>query len=119
MTNKVSIVASGLFLKCPACGKGRVYKGFLKPADKCSECGLEISKHDAGDGPAYFVMFITSFLITALAAIMEIKYSPETWVFIVTIIPVLLISSISLLIIFKSLFISIQYKLKLGELRKK
>ena len=45
--------------RCPRCGRGRLFKGFLAVADRFEKCGLGFSGHDAADGPAVFVRMTT------------------------------------------------------------
>jgi uncharacterized protein (DUF983 family) len=42
----------------------------------CEICGLDLSNHDAGDGPAVFVIFILGLVVVALAAIVERAFAP-------------------------------------------
>jgi len=42
--------------KCPRCGQGRLFNGFLTFAKKCDVCGLDYSFADTADGPAFFAM---------------------------------------------------------------
>ncbi|MEQ1931313.1 MAG: DUF983 domain-containing protein [Parvularculaceae bacterium] len=63
----VSPYAAGLSGKCPRCGQGALFEGYLKIKDRCAACGLDFSKADAGDGPAVFVIFIVGFAAVALA----------------------------------------------------
>ncbi len=63
----VSPFAAGLACKCPRCGRGPLFKTFLGLNDICVVCGLDLSKADAGDGPAVFVIFIAGFVAVALA----------------------------------------------------
>lgn len=63
----VSPYAAGLGGKCPRCGQGALYGGFLKLRERCEACGLDYAKADSGDGPAVFVIFIVGFLAVALA----------------------------------------------------
>ncbi len=65
----VSPYAAGFGGKCPRCGQGRLFEGFLKVRGSCEFCGLDYSKADSGDGPAVFVIFIVGFLAVALAFI--------------------------------------------------
>ena len=37
--------------RCPACGQGKLYSSYLKVADRCSVCGLDLKRQDSGDGP--------------------------------------------------------------------
>ena len=63
----VSPYAAGLGGKCPRCGQGALFEGYLKIRAACPSCGLDYSKADAGDGPAVFVIFIVGFAAVALA----------------------------------------------------
>lgn len=63
----VSPYAAGLGGKCPRCGQGALFDGYLKIRGQCPNCGLDYSKADAGDGPAVFVIFIVGFAAVALA----------------------------------------------------
>lgn len=65
----VSPYAAGMGAKCPRCGQGALYEGFLKLRPSCEACGLDYAKADSGDGPAVFVIFIVGFIAVALAFI--------------------------------------------------
>src|SRR5690606_24283377 len=54
----VDPVKSGVAGRCPRCGEGKLFDGFLKVAPRCSACGLDYSFADSGDGPAAFVILI-------------------------------------------------------------
>lgn len=65
----VSPYAAGFGGKCPRCGQGALFKGFLSLHANCSVCDLDFAKADSGDGPAFFVMSLVSFFAVALAFI--------------------------------------------------
>ena len=48
----VSAFAAGMKCRCPNCGEGRVYRGFLTFKERCDACGADLTIADAGDGPA-------------------------------------------------------------------
>lgn len=73
----VSPYAAGFGGKCPRCGQGELFKGFLGLKPTCEVCGLDYSKADSGDGPAVFVIFIAGFFAVALAFIARhVWYAP-------------------------------------------
>ena len=43
-------IISGLTCRCPRCGKGKLFSGFLKMAPSCEACGLDFSFADPADG---------------------------------------------------------------------
>ena len=48
----------GIACRCPRCGRGKLYQGFLKLRPSCERCGLDYTFIDAGDGPAVFIILI-------------------------------------------------------------
>lgn len=54
---KASFAAAALG-RCPACGKGKLFKSYLKVADACNACGTDFKAADTGDGPVVFVILI-------------------------------------------------------------
>lgn len=74
------IVKSALLLRCCVCMKGHVYSGLLNVADKCECCGFPLAKHEAGDGPAFFVMTFLCLFVSAMAGWVELVFAPPLWV---------------------------------------
>src|SRR5438132_11504980 len=70
----------GLACRCPRCGKGKLFAGFLTLAPHCERCGLDFSFADSADGPAFFVMFFAGFIVAGSALAVEILYAPPYWV---------------------------------------
>src|SRR5688500_3869029 len=86
-TASPSPLSAGLRSCCPRCGHGRLFDGFLKLAPRCNVCGLDYSFADPADGPAFFVMMIMAWPITAFGVWIELAYSPPLWVHFVTAVP--------------------------------
>ena len=55
----------GFLGKCPNCGKGKLFRAYLKPVDSCAACGEEYHQHQADDAPPYFTILIVGHLIVA------------------------------------------------------
>ena len=72
---------AGLRGRCPRCGEGRLFSGYLKIADSCEACGLDFRGEDAGDGPAVFIMFAVGFIVVPLALVAEVAFSPPVYPF--------------------------------------
>jgi uncharacterized protein (DUF983 family) len=58
-------VLRGLSRRCPACGEGRLFRGYLKVQETCAACGNDNSQYRADDGPAYFTILIVGHLVLA------------------------------------------------------
>lgn len=53
----------GLRCKCPSCGKGAVFRGYLKVRPECGVCGLDFTPQRADDGPAYIVILLVGHIV--------------------------------------------------------
>lgn len=66
--------------RCPRCGQGKLFRGYLKVADRCQVCGLGFAGHDTGDGPAFFIMLPLCLMVAGLALWLEVSVQPPRWV---------------------------------------
>ncbi|UXN73710.1 DUF983 domain-containing protein [Devosia sp. A8/3-2] len=107
---QVSPFKAGLLCRCPRCGEGKLFKGYLKLAPSCSACGLDLAFADSGDGPAIFVIFLVAPLIIALAMVVGAVFNPPPYVHLILWIPATLILSLALLPPFKAIMVALQYR---------
>ncbi|GBE42141.1 hypothetical protein BMS3Bbin10_00198 [bacterium BMS3Bbin10] len=71
---------AGLKSRCPRCGRGRLFSGYLTIAPRCRVCKLNFGFADSGDGPAVFIVLIAGFFIVVAVLIVEVRYQPPYWV---------------------------------------
>lgn len=109
---------AGLLGRCPRCGTGRLFKGFLSVKDRCSHCGLEYSFADAGDGPAVFIVLLAGFIVTGLALFVELSYQPPLWVHAVLWLPIGVAVPLLMLRPFKATMLAVQYQYRAEEGRR-
>ena len=113
--NRTLPVARGLRCRCPRCGEGRLFAGFLNLRARCEACGLDYDFADAGDGPAVFVIFIAGFIVVFSALIIEILYQPPFWLHALLWGPLILITTLGPLRPMKGLLIALQYHHRAAE----
>lgn len=101
---------AALFGRCPRCGKGALFSGYLTLAHNCSACGLDYSVFDPGDGPAVFVILIVGAIAAGGALFVEFTYRPPYWVHAAIWLPTITVLTILLLRLAKSLLVVLQYK---------
>jgi uncharacterized protein (DUF983 family) len=106
----IPAVSAGLRGRCPRCGYGRLFAGFLKLAPSCSNCGLNFAFVDTGDGPAFFVSFLAGIIGVAVALFVDVTYEPPIWVDVAVALPVTVIFCLATLRPIKGLLIALQYK---------
>lgn len=111
----VNPVSSGLAGKCPRCGQGKLFDGFLSVRNSCTSCGLDYSFADSGDGPAVFVIMIVGFIVVALVLFVELSFQPPTWVHLVLWLPLTVVLAGGVLRPLKGLLIALQYRHKAQE----
>jgi uncharacterized protein (DUF983 family) len=81
-------VWNGLRLRCPHCGKGHLFRAYLKVADTCDVCGEELHHHRADDFPPYLSIVIVGHVIVGLMLHLEFAYEDVApWVYMVTMLP--------------------------------
>ena len=99
----------GIACRCPRCGKGKLYSGFLTLAPRCQACGLDYAFIDAGDGPAVFIIMLAGAIVVAAALIVEVKYQPPFWVHAALWLPLIVVTTILPLRSMKALLIALQF----------
>jgi uncharacterized protein (DUF983 family) len=112
--------ATGVFGRCPRCGGGKLFDGFLELAPRCEACGLDYGFADAGDGPAVIVTLLAGFIVVGTALVVEVKYEPPMWLHLAIFLPLTLVVCLGLLRPLKGVLVSLQYRNKagLGQLEK-
>jgi len=106
----VSPYAAGLRCRCPACGKGRLFSGFLTVVSECDVCGQDLQAHEEGDGPAVFVILFLGAIVVALALWVELRYQPPLWMHAALWAPLILVGALVLLRPFKATLIALQFR---------
>jgi len=108
-------ILAGLAGRCPRCGKGKMFSGFLRLKPACETCGLDYSFVDAGDGPAVFVILIAGFIVVGAALIVETLYQPPFWLHAAMWLPLILVTTLAPLRALKGVLIALQYHHKAAE----
>jgi uncharacterized protein (DUF983 family) len=99
--------------RCPACRKGKLYRGYLKVADQCPSCRTELHHQRADDAPPYFTMFIVGHIVIGGLLFVEKKFAPDTMTQLLIWLPLTCILSLALLPIIKGALIGQQWALRL------
>jgi uncharacterized protein (DUF983 family) len=109
---------AALLARCPRCGKGKLYRGYLTLDKSCAVCGLDYAGFDVGDGAAVFAILIVGAIVAGGALIAEVAYHPPYWVHAVIWGPAIVILSLGLLRPLKSFLAVQQYKQRAAEARR-
>ena len=108
-------LARGFVRRCPACGKGRLFQGYLTPEKKCQICQLNFENLKADDGPAYVTMGLVCLFIVPFFFIIQALYDPPSWLALLVSLPLTLLIILGLLPLIKGAFMAAFWKSQGGK----
>jgi uncharacterized protein (DUF983 family) len=100
---------NGLRCRCPKCGEGKLFRAYLKVADRCSNCGEELFHHRADDMPPYISIIIVGHLIVGLMMHLEMSYTIAPIWYVMTMVPLALILPLVMLPSIKGAVVALQW----------
>jgi uncharacterized protein (DUF983 family) len=103
--------------RCPNCGEGALWSGFLTVSPACALCRWPLAEADTGEGPAVFVIMIVGFIVVFAALFTEIAYRPPIWLHLVLWLPLAAILSLALLRPAKGLMLAATIKNRIARER--
>jgi uncharacterized protein (DUF983 family) len=74
----------GFLQRCPNCGKGHLFRSYLKQVDACADCGEAFADIRADDGPAWLTVMVTGHVVVALMMSVESLLTMPLWASIAT-----------------------------------
>ena len=111
-----SPLLSGAAGRCPNCGEGHLFEGFLKVSPACEACGFDLAAADSGDGPAVFVILIAG-LIAAFGALFTMVATRSVGLTLLIWLPMTLIIVLVLLRPMKGLMLAAQFMNRASQAR--
>ncbi|MFC0280318.1 DUF983 domain-containing protein [Falsigemmobacter intermedius] len=61
--NTIEAMLRGARSRCPNCGEGALFRGYLSKVDQCAVCGEDYTHIRPADGPTFFVLCITCLML--------------------------------------------------------
>jgi uncharacterized protein (DUF983 family) len=102
-------------LRCPQCGKGGVFSGYLRFRDACAVCGANFKAADAGDGPAVFVILIVGAIVAPLLITLQVGIDLPDWLALTITMITAIVLCLAFLPPFKAILFALQWKHKARE----
>jgi uncharacterized protein (DUF983 family) len=102
-------ILKGLRLRCPHCGKGHMFRAYLKVADTCDHCGEELMHHRADDLPPYLAIFIVGHIIIGLMLDLEMNYPLGAAMYLAIMVPLALLLPLAMLPSIKGAVVGLQW----------
>lgn len=107
---------SGAAGRCPNCGEGHLFEGFLAVSRSCEACGFDLAAADSGDGPAVFVILIAG-LFAAFGALFTMFATRSVLLTLVIWMPMTLVMVLAFLRPMKGLMLAAQFMNKASQAR--
>ena len=90
-------VLKGFAGRCPHCGKGKMFRAFLKVVDHCDACGEEFFHHQADDFPAYLVIVVVGHVVAAALLFVAAAQMFDIWTQAAIFIPLSIVLALALI----------------------
>lgn len=103
----------GALCRCPHCGKGKMFAGYLKVANECNVCGEELKHHRADDLPPYVAITIVGHIIIFLMLHLDMTHQIQPITYVVTMIPLAIILPLIMLPSIKGAIVGLQWSLRM------
>ena len=112
-------IRKGLRGRCPSCGRGKIFRAYLKVNDECPQCGEELHHHRADDAPPYMTIVVVGHVVVGLLVAAD-KYWPDAplWLHAAIWPALALILSLWLLPVMKGALIAYQWALRMHGFEK-
>ena len=107
---RIDPIRAGLLCRCPNCGKGPLFSGFLEVVRQCRVCGFDFTRLNTGDGAAVFVMQIAGAPVVFGALFVQIAFNPPIWAMLLVALPLVAGLSLGLMRPGKGVMIALQMR---------
>jgi uncharacterized protein (DUF983 family) len=106
----------GLAGRCPACGRGALFEGFIRLAPQCTACGADLSRPGGAEDPFAFIVLIVGFIVVGAAVAVEIGLAWPVWLHMVVWLPLALVLCLGPLRPTRGLLAGIQHRHRRHEM---
>jgi uncharacterized protein (DUF983 family) len=103
-------IKRGLMERCPVCGKGKLFRSYLKLSETCSSCGENLGAIRADDGPAWATILIVGHLMVPFL-VLAVRADVAQWVCFSVLLPLTLVLTLVLLPRVKGAFAAVLWSL--------
>jgi uncharacterized protein (DUF983 family) len=90
-------ISRGLACRCPSCGKGRLFSGFLKVRARCEDCGADNRIYPSDDFPPYLTIAVLGHILVPAFMWVDHAYEPAMWFQFAFWVPLTVIMAVALL----------------------
>lgn len=106
-----TVMMRGMIGRCPHCGQGKLFRGYLTQVEACSACSERFGHIRTDDGPAWLTILLAGhILIPLFAGILPYVNWPD-WLILAVVLLLTLATTLLLLPRSKGVFIGLVWRL--------
>ena len=72
-------ITRGARCRCPTCGLGGLFDGFLRLRATCAVCGADNAGYPCDDLPPYLTILAVGHLVVPLLVLTDLRFQPSVW----------------------------------------
>jgi uncharacterized protein (DUF983 family) len=95
--NLVAGLRRGLRRLCPACGRGRLFSGYLAVSPICAVCGNDNEQYPSDDFAPYVTIFLVLHLLVPILLFADHAWQMPVWSEVAAAIPIFSLATLALL----------------------
>lgn len=107
----------GLQRKCPCCGQGKAFRGYLKVVEECGNCRTPLGIYPCDDGPAYLTMLLIGHVVIGPAFMFHIFYTYPVEIIVPSMLGAMLALTLATLPVVKGFYLNLMWYLGLKRAR--
>ncbi len=108
-----AVLLRGFRRRCPNCGRGALFRTYLKPTDACGACGEAFGHIRADDAPPYFTIVVVGHIVVSSILLVETHSQPPLWLSMTAWPALTLALTLLLLPLIKGALVGLMWRLKL------
>jgi uncharacterized protein (DUF983 family) len=108
-------LARGFRRRCPNCGTGRLFRGYLAVQPRCLACGHDNAQYRADDAGPYFTILVVGHLVIGPMLIFPFILTAPIGLVLGTTLPTLAVLTLGLLPVIKGAVIGVLWAVRAPE----
>ncbi len=106
---------NGLMSRCPKCGTGRLYKGFIEQVEQCGHCGEPLRRYNVGLLLPFVMIMIVTHVIVFVMLEIELSGGATPGFYISVLVPISLVVPLILMRPVKGALIGLLWARQLSD----
>ncbi len=106
-------VRRGLAMRCPNCGAGSMFDGYLRTREASGKCGEHLHHHRADDAHPYLTILVLGHMILPWLMSMDSLYELPLWILWLGSTTAITVMALALLRPMKGLVVALQWALRM------